>query len=230
MNIFLRLFVGVALGTGMLAGDLLADDLMPPPWRGLPNSYFSEFDRADDISPLEKVQEQFGPGGFPPYEGDPDGPSGPIQPGEGAQIIGMMQFTQPDGQKYDIFYPNVVDDLPLKLTQIQITYSVPQGQQPGPSRIDILNADPFDGGFIDIVDQQVFTPSGTNDPTVFYEKWAGEIIPNPDWEIFQIQVPGRLDQVVVDTISIPEPSTITSVLLSALALFGIRRSRAYLSK
>ncbi|MFN3165928.1 MAG: PEP-CTERM sorting domain-containing protein [Phycisphaeraceae bacterium] len=196
---------------------------MPAPYRGQPNSFTTEFDRSDPIAPLEKIGESFGPGGFPPYQGDPDGPSGPVQPGGGAQIIGMMQFTQPDGQKYDIFVPNVIDNLPLKLIQVQITYSVPQGQQPGPSRVEIVDADPFAGGFIDITAQQVFTPTGPNDPTVFYEKWNGVIEPNPDWEVIQVEVPGRLDQVVIDTISIPEPTSLALVGIGALVVARRRR-------
>jgi hypothetical protein len=214
IGVFTALFVCAAAS---------ADDLMPAPYRGLPNSFFAEFDRGDPIGPLEKVGEFFGPGGFPPYQGDPDGPSGPVQPGGGAQIIGMMQFTQPDGQKYDIFVPNVVDDLPLKLIQVQITYSVPQGQQPGPSRVDIVDGNPIDGGFIDITAQQVFTPTGPNDPTVFYEKWTGEIRPNPDWETIQVDVPGRLDQVVIDTISIPEPTSLALLGIGALLVVSRRR-------
>lgn len=206
----------------LIAAPGYADDLMPPPFRGQPNSIFVEFDRADAISPLERIGQQVAPNSFPLYTGDPDGPTGPIQPGGDAQIIGMMQFTMPDGEKYDIYVPNVVDDLPLKLVQIQITYSVPQGQQPGPSSVGILDAAPFADGFMDSVFQQVITPLG-GEPTIFYEKWSGEIIPNPDWEIFQIQVPGSLDQVVIDTISIGVPTP--SAAIAGVGLLGVLAAR-----
>jgi len=211
--------------TCMLSVSAYAD-LMPAAYRGQPNSFYAEFNRADEISPLELTDQSFGPGGYPPYVADPDGPTGPIQPGGSAQIIDMMQFTQPDGQKYDIFIPNVVDPLPVKLFQIQITYAVPQGQRPGPSMIEILDADPFNFGFVDIAAQQIFTPSGPSDPTVFYEKWVGEIYPNPDWEIFRIQVPGQLDQVVIDTVSVPEPTGTMLIgmgLLATITMLGRRR-------
>ncbi len=50
------------------------------------------------------------------------------------------------------------------------------------------------------------------------EQW--EIRPNPDNEFFDITIPPDtvLSQVVVDTISVPEPS---SAILAALGLIGL---------
>jgi predicted transporter len=51
--------------------------------------------------------------------------------------------------------------------------------------------------------------------------------PNPYFEIFDLEIPANssVDQVVVDTISIPEPSTLMLAALGLLNLLGFHRRR-----
>jgi hypothetical protein len=55
------------------------------------------------------------------------------------------------------------------------------------------------------------------------------MFPNPSWEQFDLLVggDGRIGQVVIDTISIPEPSTVilAAIGLVGLAAFGWRRRK-----
>ncbi len=59
------------------------------------------------------------------------------------------------------------------------------------------------------------------------EDW--QILPNPDFELIQIGIPANvfLSQVVIDTISVPEPSSLVlgSAALGALALAAVVRRK-----
>ncbi len=218
----LKLLVLVA--AALLSSIAVADDLQPPPWRGEPNTAFVEWQRQPGpTGQLVITQEAYPDGGFPLFVGDPDGGSGPIQPGGNAQIIGIQPIT-PNGAIYDIYVPNVVDPLPVKLWHIQITYELP-AQDPGPGpKVEVIDGAPI----IDQIDplgpsaQQVFTPGQPGDPTLVWELWEGVIFPNPDWEIFQISVPGQLEQIVIDTVSIPEPATMLTLLIGT-GVAAVRR-------
>jgi len=50
-------------------------------------------------------------------------------------------------------------------------------------------------------------PGDRTNPNMIWELWLGEIVPNPDYEFIEIEVPGDLRQVVIDTISIPQPTS-----------------------
>ena len=216
------LFTLTLLLTVVWGSAAVADDLMPPDFRGQPNSAFAEFQGGSDpTQPLELAGSDFPGGGFPRYMDDPDGATGPIQPGGTPQITRVQPIT-PYGEIIDFFMPNVVDDLPLKLFQLQITYEITDATFPSQIAVE---GNPIDGvSGPDLVDMRVFTPSEPDDPTLKWEKWVGQIRPNPDYEIFTITAPGNLHQVVIDTISIPEPASILLLGFGGLALLRRRRT------
>jgi hypothetical protein len=219
LSITVSVVVGVALSAEVARGD----DLNPPDYRDQPNSVFVELVPGDQTGPaLVVADSNFPVGGFPPYTGDPDGPSGPIEGGGEPQLIGYQPFT-PSGGIYTIFVPNVQDDLPAKQFEIQITYEF--GIDPPPAEVRVVdgNHESDEGPFkIDELDQ-IFTPSQAGDPTLKYEVWRGQLFPNPDWEIFEIEASGDLHQVVIDTISLPEPATLSLLSLGGLAALLRRR-------
>ncbi len=211
---------GVVAGASVAAGD----DLMPPEWRGEPNSVFAEWERSGPTvnDPLERVGFDVPGGGFPIFDGDPDG-TGPITDGSQAQLVGFTPFT-PSGGIWEFYMPNVVDPLPQKLIQIQLTYDPPLDGGPANTEIefyDIFDSEDPDPMAIgpDIV-QGPETIPGTN---LTYEKWFGEIIPNPDYEFIRITTSGDLTQVVIDTWSVPAPGAMGVVALAGLAASRRRR-------
>jgi hypothetical protein len=116
-----------------------------------------------------------------------------------------------------------VDREPYKIFDIQITYIAPT-EITGQSSVTVADGAPvtdIDGP--GLIDQIVLTPAQQGDPTLIYEHWQGMIFPNPDWEVFHIETPGNLRQVVIDTISIPEPATMA--LMGAGGLLAVRRRR-----
>lgn len=199
----------------------MADDLQPPPYRGQPNSTLVHY-IYDQIQGLQLIGFDQPGGGFPPYTGDPDG-AGPIQPGGAPQII-LDQPITPEGHIYEIYVPNVIDQLPFKMVDVQITYQQPV-ENTWPSVVQIVGGDPItDIEQPQIVDAFPFQPGGPTGPTYIYEHWMGVIYPNPDWEIIRIEMPGDPVQIVIDTISVPEPTTMA--LMGAGGLLAIRRRRS----
>jgi hypothetical protein len=180
-----------------------ADDVAPAPWRGAPNSVFAKFDLL--AGPVPGPPVSFGYGGGYPLDPTPPFVGGPI--------------TTPTGELiYDITLPNVIDPLPLKLMRIQ--YSWFGGTSLG-GHADTLSILPIPGG--------VVTHVGGSPPIVL-DPLAGilhryddfEIRPNPDSERIQVRFTFADPRwVIIDTISIPEPSSVA--LLAVCGGFALMR-------
>lgn len=199
----------VVLVTGALIVSVAAaDDLIPPPWeRGTPGSTFQEwtFDgppaAGDGYYLPEAVDNPFGdPVVYDPYYWDGDwletfeGRTGVIHPWDWIEI----------------HLPNDPTPRPTKEIYIQITYWA-------------------DG---EIPDPDVYVPAGGDTITLldsldledgwWYDRWHITIEPNPDfeeidfWPLDGSTYDMYIDQIVVDTICIPEPGA-----LSLLALGGL---------
>ncbi|MEX2317924.1 MAG: hypothetical protein WD669_12275 [Pirellulales bacterium] len=221
----------------------LADDLHPPAYRGLTRSTSAEWDFLS-APPDNNIQ--------------PDGTSVPLVIGDAAPLLdaAFNNDPHPSGSRFGggsvnwsamsnggylagpntsdqglVFnVPNWIDQEPLKLLRVQITY-----QGPAPTT-DVIGSLGVPGTTAGVVAQQVAhvpdtaglptgLPPGTN---YFYDDWT--IRPNPDWEqvVVYMSEGTFVDQVVIDTISfVPEPS---SFALAWLGLFGFvalgRRVRA----
>ena len=122
----------------------------------------------------------------------------------------------PNGGKIGFEIPNWIDTEPIKFIQIQMTYS-PNPTIPFPG-VTLMNASDPLGVAIAQTGVQDFPLGGGTALFQRIEQW--EIRPNPDNEYFEITIPPDtvLSQVVVDTISVPEPS---SAILAALGLIGL---------
>jgi len=216
-----------AVGCIALGGFLLlmnnqawADDLFPPSWRSQPRTTLAEWDfttAANPTPPDGTLTTVVGDsGGMPMAEMESDlvwdavfggswGPSGPGIP------INNLIFLE---------IPNWIDQEPVKFVQIQLTY------QPGVDSPHVI-----DMGQIGVndVSNKLSDSEMQIDPldNLWHRTELWTIRPNPDSELIAIDVPrdSRVAQIVVDTISIPEPSCMALALLSLLATTRILRRR-----
>ncbi len=204
-SLSLILFAMLAIG---FATTALADDFMPPEWRGDLLSVQAEWDFINDFMP-------------DPMNIDPDNL---VTVGDGIHDLGtaythchasdeMLWEIDPDdpadGRAYtddlpgqlDFFLANWIDDYQFKHIWVQITWG---GQgMPIVSSVVGPNAetndwtDPTYGALVEVHDPA---------PGQHVEYWILE--PNPDREHIYIDVPpfSWVDQVVIDTISTPDQS------------------------
>ena len=132
----------------------------------------------------------------------------------------MTPLATDDGTDTTIYLPNFIDPLPLKLMRIQIFFdSSVSGDL---IAYDLFASDPLDTSW------KIVGGSGPGDNN---SHWVDiEIIPNPDWEQITIfgnsggnVLPGNLLTIEIDTISVPEPATLSLLALGALAMIRRRR-------
>jgi len=172
-----------------------------PDYRGEPNSVHAVFNWVS-ISQAEWDTTLFetGPSGY--------------------ELSAMGPFASDDGLNPTIILPNFIDPLEVKLMRIQMSFD---GSVDGSLYgMQVLAHDDA----ADPVAVEVSRSTGL--ATTHYIDWL--IRPNPDWEeIFMTGNldanirPGNLLTIEIDTISIPEPSSILLLCLGGLALLRLRR-------
>ncbi|MEX0326280.1 MAG: hypothetical protein AB3N33_09360 [Puniceicoccaceae bacterium] len=134
-----------------------------------------------------------------------------------------------------ISVPNWIDDMPLKKVRVQISYTSFGGFFNSGSLASVSGTD--NGGpisnwtlvnYFDSPDPPVSTEFGQ--PVIINTAvYDIEIEPNPDWEVFNFSFPAAvtINQVDIDTVSVPEPSLFAAALgLTALGFILRRRSLA----
>lgn len=212
------------------ATTALADDLNPPTYRGQPRSTSAEWDFLTN-QPSPQIQ--------------PDGTTVPLVVGDfKAQLDAAFPASAPhpsgatfgsiawtDAQSNGGYLgsaggnppvlafnvPNWIDNEPLKLLRLQITYSGPtpgtsvQGflGVPGSSDAVVEDAGPL------LPQTSPSLPEGMN---YVFQDWTMQ--PNPDWEqvVIFLQPGTFIDQVVIDSISLPEPAAFAALASVSLLL------------
>lgn len=229
MKIRLLLLVGVGMLFGPIAPLAVADDLNPPPYRGAPLSTLTEWEFLTPANPA--VPD----GAIIPVVGDGGG-GGPL-----ATISGPMLWDAFDGDgawigngqpgqegQIALDIPNWIDELPTKHIRVQMvvqqfTSSSGLIVTPYVSAVDAF--DPTGPTVASLVNVSEFVSDPLNGLVHRTEDWI--LHPNPDYERIFINVPSDtlVDQIVVDTISVPEPSTVALALLGIASFVAIARRR-----
>ncbi len=217
--------------SALLITTCFADDFNPPDWRGDPLSVEAEWGFEN---------------GPPEFELVPDGIHNTVGGSNGETLSGYLTHIDSGPQSYYVDDPdgagpkgagwffdgfvihidNWIDNEPYKDIRIQFTGYKELVDGP------ILElGDPFAMG-LDVsavpLENWMVTDGGWNSDGVMTWSWLDiRIWPNPDREDiwFNTPLPGVImDQVYVDTISVPEPGTISLLAIGALSLLRKRRS------
>lgn len=217
----------VLVAVGMtFASVAMADDFLPPP------NIIANWNRGDAFTATYEWDfNSFNAGGIAPDGAIPATPAdggggGPLAiPGPNVVDGGGSWVGGPAAAQSQIQFllPNWIDDQAHKDIWAQITFD--DGGNGSPS-LDFISAfDPTGGVAANFI-------LATEDDTDRHRTEWWRLVPNPDWEIFVLNVPEgtMIDQVIFDTISrggnlIPEPSTYALFGLGALVLIGWRRRK-----
>ncbi len=202
----LSLVLAVALMCVAAPSIAMADDLLPPPWRGQPGSTWAmwEYDTPNP-NPLPDL-------GFNPY----GVPQTRVYPGVGQvwwpEVDGRVGVWPLSGEIW-IDIPNRPQPNPWKDIYIQLTWAP---QAPGNTPL-VMTTQP------ELVNGSLMREIPLGGPWM-HSIYAIRLEPNPVWE--QILITGgiNVDEVVIDTICIPEPATMGLLGLGCLTL--LRRRRA----
>lgn len=195
-SVSMMLFVTLSAVVMLTGGSPARADMAsyPPDYRGQPNSVHVIFDINSDAQGVwtttlfETVSC-----GYPLYSTPPS--------------------ASDDGLDVTVFVPNFIDSLPLKHFRMQLFYDGPV------DRNDISFSAVAGGGLY----HSVGSSSG---PGIYTEHYFDlDINPNPQWEEIVLfgnvegnVLPGNLYRVEIDTISLPEPATLSVSLIGGLML------------
>jgi PEP-CTERM motif len=185
-----------------------ADDLKIPSWRGQDGTTFHRWEFGTD-DPMPVPDEWYNPysQGLPPDI--------LVEPGPGMgwlpEMDGRLGVWQLSGH-IDIDIWNRPEPLPLKIIQIQMTWS------PQPNTGDPLVVETNSGIVASVVDEIII-----GNPWI-HTTYRIILQPNPEWEHIQISGDIDVDELVIDTIcTIPEPGTVGLIAIGVLAL--VRRKK-----
>jgi hypothetical protein len=200
MRVKLLVLVCVAVA-GVVAA--VADDLYPPPWRGQPGSTWAEWEFS---TPNPNPAPDFG---FNPY----GTPTTQVYPGVGQQwwseLNGRFGVWPLSGEGW-FTIPNRPEPLPYKDIYIQLTW---EPQAPGNRPlIEVTAPQSVPGTLVSEIPLNGLWK---------HSIYTIRLYPNPAWETILVTGGIDMDQLVIDTICIPEPATVG--LLALGALVAIRR-------
>lgn len=189
--------IGVFLA---LTAPALADDLFPPSWRGQPGSTWAEWEYSTP-NPTPLPDAGFNPYGIPQTQ---------IYPGVGQvwwDVLNGRQGVWPLSGEIWVDIPNQNKPNPWKDIYIQLTW---EPQAPGNRPIvqttlplavpgTLVQEIPLEGLWVHSI-------------------YTIRLEPNPEWE--QILITGGIDvdQLVIDTICVPEPAAVLLLALGGLVL------------
>jgi hypothetical protein len=203
----------LVLALGLGAADAPADDFAPPWYRGYPLSVEAEWEFAAApsnwyfISP-DAFNSVGGSSGETLYDGFSthaevdDAANWGWTSGDGD---GGLCPTPQDGANIAFQVQNWVDQEPYKYIRVQMTYGSPEPPV-------VVSAT----GYGSEAEGEIGPANSDGNGHTYFDI---EFPCNPDWESIEVHVPcgTTLDEVYIDTVSIPEPTTLMLLALGAAA-------------
>lgn len=189
-----------------VTGSARADDLYPPSWRGDEGTTFAlwEFSTANPAPAADQEDNPYG------------SPAMTIWTGVGQTWWEMWEGRQgvwPLSGALEAEVPNRADPLSYKDIWVQITW---RSEVPSP----LLLVRELDTGVIGSLVNQVVLDDGWTHST-----YQIHLEPNPPAETIRVDGSVMVDEVVVDTICIPEPMTM-ALLAVGTGVLVLRRKYA----
>lgn len=218
------LLAGAVLVSLVSAG--LADDLVPPNWRGQAGTTVVQWEfLTDNPTPAPDWVEN-------PY-GDPNIT---VTPGPGAgwfESLGDYDPQGPGGQgwwnlsgEFHAYVPNGGHG-PAKEIWIQLVWS-PQAAADNRPRVSVTDPDGTTPELTTpLVEELLYVENEglTNEIKVFHSVYHFDLLPCPDWEIIHVRGGVNVDEVVIDTWCTPEPASMGLFGLGGVAALIRRRRR-----
>jgi len=191
----------------VLCSGVLADDLRSPGWRGHNDSTFQlwNFSTPDPMPLPDIVNNRFGH------------PMLRVTPFAGGEWI-PDPGAWPLSGEIDVYIPNLPEIRPYKEIWIQLTWmSMDLDPDPFLPNVPIVSVIPFDYMQIERGDD-IDLGSGWTHSLFMVSIW-----PNPIEEWITIKGDILVDQLVIDTICIPEPATV--IILGIGGVLALNRKK-----
>jgi hypothetical protein len=214
-------YIAVLICAVSLTSTALADDLYPPAWRGNTDSMWAQWNNWPGF-PGPMVPDAWGqnPGGLAQPSASTVGPDTVIFMG---QAHGRNNVIVPQGGGYYTWFDldNYDTDNPEKDIRIQITYDPQFGGQLAFVRVTGWNPNATTTEYA-AVPVLTSLPDGNGWVTSAYDF---DFQPNPYNEKIELKFGDTtfIDQVVIDTICIPEPATVLLLGLGCLTMICRKR-------
>ncbi len=200
----------VCMPVFLIAGPIaFADDLFPPSWRGEEGSTFQEWDfSTDNVTPVPDVVKN-------PY-GEPLLRVKPI--GDWISDPGAWPLSG----EIDVYIPNWPEPRPEKEIWIQLTWKATDVDPflPNEPVVGVTSYPLFEFLEMSRTDLVDFVP-GWN-----HSLFKINLYPNPFEEWITIKGDILVDQLVIDTICIPEPATLALLGIGGLVILNLKRQSA----